>query len=92
MVVPDCSIPVHPPSKPLEPGCREVGDVFVGDTGWSTDCGRRRVAETIRVEGCRYGADAAQIVSHHEPSFFGSTCHQVRARFLACDVEAPDAR
>lgn len=68
------------------PECREVGDVFVGDAGSSRSCGYDRVLSVVREEACRFGADAVQIVSHNQPRFFGSTCHQLRARFMACDA------
>lgn len=82
-----CRIEVHPEGYRFEPGCREVGGVFVGDTAWSTDCGWDRVLDVVREEACAFGADAAQIVAHHEPSVFGSSCHQVRARFMVCSHE-----
>jgi hypothetical protein len=88
---PACALTVYAMDHVLDASCVEVGDVYVGDTGFSTDCGLERVRDTIRAEACRYGADAAQIVSHHAPTFFGSTCHQVRARFLVCKPEEPDA-
>jgi hypothetical protein len=89
----DCALPVYESDSPLDASCVEVGDVFVGDTGWSTDCGIDSVREQIRKEGCLFGADAAQIVRHHEPSpMWGSTCHQVRARFVVCKQPGePDA-
>ena len=84
---PSCQLPVHPADRRLGPACVEIGDVYVGDTGFTTDCGWNRALEIVRQEACRFGADAAQIVAHHEPSFWGSTCHQVRARFLVCATE-----
>jgi len=88
---PSCSLPVYAHDAPIDASCVEVGDVYVGDTGWSIDCGLERVRALVQEQACRFGADAAQIVSHHEPSFFGSTCHQMRARLLACKPEEPDA-
>jgi hypothetical protein len=79
-----CALEVHPESYRFPPECREVGDVFIGDNGWSYDCGWDRVRERVRDEACAFGADAAQIVNHYEPDFFGSTCHEVRARFMEC--------
>jgi hypothetical protein len=83
----DCHLVVYPIDQKLDPSCKEIGDVFVGDTGWTTDCEWNRVIDTVRSQACLFGADAAQLVHHHEPSFWGSTCHQVRARFLACQAE-----
>jgi hypothetical protein len=33
--------------------CEAIGDVFVGDTGWSFDCGRDRVIDPNRAAGGR---------------------------------------
>ena len=86
----DCALTVYEITEVPDRECTEIGDVFVGDTGSTTDCGLERVIDTVRSEACNYGADAAQIVAHHEPSFFGSTCHQVRARFLSCKADEED--
>jgi hypothetical protein len=80
-----CSLTLHPPGYRFDPGCREIGDVYVADTGWTTECDLETARERIRLEGCAFGADAAQIVNDHEPTAFGSWCHQVRARFLVCE-------
>ena len=88
---PACTLPIYARDSSVDASCVEVGDVYVGDTGWSTDCGLERVRSLLREQACGFGADAAQIVSHHEPSFFGSSCHQVRARLLVCKPEEPDA-
>jgi hypothetical protein len=84
---PNCELIVRPADYRFDPGCREIGDVYIGDTGFSVNCGLEQVMDIVRGEACRAGADAAQVVAHHEPSFFGSTCHQVRARFLVCEPE-----
>ena len=84
-----CTLELHPPGYRFDPACREIGDVYVGDTGWTTDCDLEKARETIRAEGCRFGADAAQIVADHEPTAFGSWCHQVRARFMLCEGATP---
>jgi hypothetical protein len=84
-----CVLQVYPEEHRFPPECREVGDVFIGDTGWSYQCGWDRVRELVREEACVFGADAAQIISHYGPDFFGSSCHEVRARFVQCgDQEA----
>ena len=80
----DCEVPVHPIDYRVGPGCQEIGDVYVGDTGFTVDCEWQRVKRIIRAQACLAGADAAQIVAHHQPSFWSSSCDQVRARFLVC--------
>jgi hypothetical protein len=87
---PDCDLVIYEISEQIDPSCEEVGDVFVGDTGFTMDCGWDQVIDAVRREACTFGADAAQIVAHHEPSFTGSTCHQVRARLVVCSTGGLD--
>ena len=86
----DCPLVVYPIDQRLDPSCREIGDVWVGDSDRTTECSWNQIVDTIRRYACFNGADAAQIVSHYEPSFWGSTCHQARARLVVCHAE--DAR
>lgn len=83
----ECAFTVYWDDHRFAPSCREIGDVFVGDTGFSVDCGWDRVMETVRSEACRVGAQAGQIVRHREPELFGSACDQVRARLVVCEHE-----
>lgn len=61
--------------------CRDIGDVFVGDTGSSVECGRARVRREIHREACRAGANAVVIRRIHDPN---SDCYNARARLLLC--------
>jgi hypothetical protein len=83
-----CPLQVYAKDQSLPEGCREIGDVFVADTGWTYDCGLERVTGIVRNEACSQGADAAQLVTHYDPSISGSTCHEVRFRFLVCEQDA----
>ena len=87
-----CPLQIYATDQSLPEGCREIGDVFVADTGWSYDCGLERVTGIVRNEACSQGADAAQLVTHYDPSITGSTCHEVRFRFLVCKQEAVVAK
>ena len=79
-----CDAPLYAESEPLAASCTEVGDLFVGDTGWTFDCGAERVRAEVRRQTCLFGADAAQIIREQEPSWTDSSCDQIRARFLRC--------
>ena len=79
-----CAARLYAQNEAVPASCTEVGDVFVGDTGWTVDCGAARVRDEIRRQACLFGADAVQVIREREPSFFESSCDQVRARFLAC--------
>ncbi len=83
----DCEMVLYGENQPIPAGCIPVGDAFVGDTGGSSNCGYSRVKREMRKQACSFGADAARVVRHHKPSFFGSSCHQLRAQFLRCPQE-----
>lgn len=85
---PGCAVAVYATDAGVPAGCVDVGDVFVGDTGWSIDCGSRRVVGEVEERACRVGADAVVV---RELDDWNSSCHQVRARLLNCSAkeEAP---
>jgi hypothetical protein len=89
-----CDVQLYEQTESPPSDCREVGDVFLGDTGYTTNCGRERAREELLHQACRFGADAVQIVRAYESSPLSSTCYQVRARFLVCtdDGEGEAAR
>lgn len=69
-------------------GCTDVGDVFVGDTGFSTNCERGRVLAEVSAAGCQLGADVAIVRKLNDPQ---SSCYQARARLLRCPPAAEEA-
>lgn len=84
----DCTVPIYREGDSVPKTCSDVGDVFVGDTGYTTGCGLDRMLDEVRVQTCLYGADAAQVMRMQEPSFFGSSCYEIRARFLKCPASS----
>ena len=81
-----CELTVYRARDTVPAGCREVGDVFVGDSGATWNCAEPRTLDEVRRQACLFGADAAQVVRVHPGSFTGSSCDQVRARFLVCET------
>jgi hypothetical protein len=79
----NCTIRIYNQADTLPEACLEIGDVYVGDTGASINCGLASVRDRAHDQACRYGADALQIIRHQTPSG-GSSCHQIRARLLRC--------
>jgi hypothetical protein len=77
----ECDARVLREQDPVEPGMVEVGDVFVGDSGFTVNCGRARMTEELRRQACRYGADAVRITLTHQPDF-NSTCIRFDAKLL----------
>lgn len=81
---PSCKAPVYRIGDPVPASCSDIGDVFVGDTGTTTDCDLDRMLDEVQAQTCAYGADAAQVFRVEEPSLFASSCYEVRAKFLRC--------
>jgi hypothetical protein len=79
----DCEMRLVDATAPLEGECRDVGDVFVGDTGFSVSCDEERVMGEIRTAACRLGADTAVV---RRLGGMSSTCYQARARLLSCSI------
>jgi hypothetical protein len=76
-----CAVQLLGASTELADDCMDVGDVFVGDTGFSVNCGEGRVLGEIRAAACRLGADTAVV---RRIGDVWSTCYQARARLLVC--------
>jgi hypothetical protein len=76
-----CDVKVFDKDADVASACCTIGDVFVGDTGWSTNCERDRVISEVKTAACSVGANAASV---RELSDSESNCYQVRARLLHC--------
>ena len=78
---PDCPVMELEAEDPRVASCQDFGDLFIGDSGLSQDCGRYTVRQKIRSLACVYGADAF-VVRRVSNSWSG--CYQVRTRLLVC--------
>lgn len=65
--------------------CEAIGDVFVGDTGFSTNCDIIRVRGDVRRNACDLGGDTVTL--RKVPDGI-STCSQVRALVYRCAAPA----
>lgn len=66
-----------------EPDNAEVlGQVKIGDTGFSTKCGYEIVIDKAKLEARKAGGNAIKIIDHKPPTVMGSTCHIITARIL----------
>ena len=72
-----------------EPDNLEVlGQVKIGDTGFSTKCGYDIMINKAKLEARKAGGNAIKIIEHKPPSAFGSSCHRITARILKIeDIE-----
>jgi hypothetical protein len=70
----------------------EVGQIRVGDSGFSLDCDYATVLNVVRQEALRMGANVLKIKRHRKPSILWSTCHRIRATALRLDDLSPYER
>lgn len=70
----------------VQPENAEVlGEVKVGDSGVSTNCGYDVVIDKAKMEARKIGGNALKITRHILPSVMASTCHQITATILKID-------
>ena len=67
----------------VEPKNAEIlGQVKIGDTGFSTKCDYDIVINKAKLEARKVGGNAIKIINHRPPSPMGSTCHRITAKIL----------
>jgi len=76
-----CEVTLLDDGNALPSGCCELGDVFVGDTGWTSPCDRDQVEKELRKQACTIGGDTVVVRPVKD---WQSSCFQVRARVLRC--------
>lgn len=57
-----------------------IGDITIGDSGFTIECGYIKVIENATASAKKAGANIIQIVELKEPSFLGSTCYRLQAK------------
>ena len=58
-----------------------LGQVEVGDTGFTTTCDEATMVSLLRAEGCSAGAQVVDLLEEKRPDM-ASTCYRARARLL----------
>ncbi|HAN79563.1 MAG TPA: hypothetical protein DCQ31_18275 [Bacteroidales bacterium] len=67
----------------MEPENVEVlGEVKIGDTGFSTKCSYDIVIDQAKLEAKKAGGNAIKIIEHKQPTAMGSSCHRITAKIL----------
>ncbi|NNE32943.1 MAG: hypothetical protein HKN40_11295 [Winogradskyella sp.] len=56
-----------------------VGDIKIGDTGFSTDCGYTKVIDDAKLTARQSGANLIHLTEVKKPNF-GSTCYRIKAK------------
>lgn len=59
----------------------ELGEVKIGDSGFSTNCGYEIVIEKAKLEARKIGGNAIKITEHRPPTVM-NPCHRISARIL----------
>ncbi len=78
-------VAVIPLSEAIPDGSRELGEIKIGDTGFSTNCSWEVVIEKAKEEARKAGGNAIKITEHKPPSVFGSSCHRITATIIKTD-------
>ncbi|WP_199117236.1 hypothetical protein [Pedobacter sp. ASV28] len=66
-----------------------LGEIKIGDSGFSTKCSYETVIENAKLEARKIGGNVVKLTQHKTPSVMGSSCHRIAARILkAKSIEA----
>lgn len=78
---PGCDLVVVPPTESIVGRGRVIGEMKVGDSGFSVNCDFDNAMRLLRRKACAVGADGVHLWLVFEPSIV-STCYRVHARFF----------
>lgn len=68
--------------------CEVLGEVKIGDTGFSVNCGYDLAIDKAKLEARKAGGNALKIIDHRLPNPMGSSCHRIKAKILKIkDIE-----
>ncbi len=62
-----------------------IGQVKIGDSGFTTNCSYEVVIDKAKLEARKAGGNAIKIIDHKTPSVLGSSCHRIIADILKVD-------
>lgn len=69
-------------NQPAPDGTEILGQVKIGDKGFTTNCSYETVIDKAKMEARKVGGNAIKIIEHRPPSALGSSCHRITARVL----------
>jgi len=76
----DIEVVVLENTEALPENSEFIGDVKIGDSGFTTDCGYNQVLTDVTTTARNAGANIIQIIQLKKPSVLGSTCYRMKAK------------
>jgi len=64
----------------LPPNSELIGDIKIGDSGFTTDCGYNKVIAEATTIAKNSGANIIKLIEVKKPSAFGSSCYRIKAK------------
>lgn len=59
-----------------------LGELKIGDSGFSTNCSYEVVLDKAKLEARKAGGNVIKVTEHIPPTLLGSSCHRIKARIL----------
>ena len=84
----ECELALHWDDLVVPDDCVAVGDVYVGESGSTSGCGKKAMVELTREKACRSPANLG--VMARVPDW-NSTCFNIRTRLFLCESPPPEA-
>lgn len=69
-------------SQQVPDSAEMIGQIRIGDSGFSINCGYDKVIQEAKFEARKIGGNAIKILEHKRPSVVGSSCHRIKANIL----------
>jgi hypothetical protein len=68
----------------LTDSIRKIGEIKLGETGFSVACSEEQAVQILKKEACALQADIINIVEENRPDFL-SSCYRCRAEFYKAE-------
>ena len=76
----------------LPEGVQLIGEVKIGDSGFTTDCGFMKVINDAKATAVSSGANIIKLTEVKEPTALGSTCYRIKAKMYRFESEESKAK
>ncbi len=75
----DTKVEIFGMGQKLPEGLKLLGQIKIGDSGLTTNCGYDTVISQAQDAARTMGGNVLQITWHKEPNILGSSCHRIKA-------------